>query len=400
MASFSDCESNLELIQEPRRNSWKRKVGAAVATGAVLLLAPAAVHFSRQSPQTASLVDAVGEYNIELVPPRDDCATGMQNCISAKCCATSGMKCFRKDAGFAQCKKKCPGGGWSCYEEKPTWAEKPAVKNLDASLFCFTVYQQHRGDNLENKHDLAILQKAFQYQESIFTCNDWEVFSDVPAQISVERGYWSTVVSDPAGLFKSLHRKDKPDHFLNTPLFIQVWKALAQQKRATRQSFTVKVDPVTVFLPQRLRAYLAPKTGETDNGFYFQNCESVQQGFFGNLEIVSKSAMKIFFERADECTASCWKEDSEGCKKKWKFGPWGEDLFMQNCMDKHGVGKRDGFDSTLSGTCPESRPKEQRRNASYVPPCPSSYSGPAIHPFRTPEAYFTCLGALTGKIYA
>merc|ERR1712217_978511 len=144
------------------------------------------------------------------------------------------------------------------------------------------------------KHDLAILQKAFQYQESIFTCNDWEVFSDVPAQISVERGYWSTVVSDPDGLFTKLHRKDKPDHFLNTPLFIQVWKALAQQKRATRQSFTVKVDPVTVFLPQRLRAYLAPKTGESDNGFYFQNCKSVQQGFFGNLEIVSKSAMKIF----------------------------------------------------------------------------------------------------------
>merc|ERR1711870_208718 len=152
------------------------------------------------------------------------------------------------------------------------------------------------------------------------TCNDWEVFSDVPAEISVERGYWSIVVSDPDGLFTMLHRKDKPDHFLNTPSFIQVWKALAQQKRATRQSFTVKVDPVTVFLPQRLRTYLAPKTGETDNGFYFQNCKSVQQGFFGNLEVVSKSAMKIFLERAEECTASCWKEDTEGCKKQWKFG--------------------------------------------------------------------------------
>merc|ERR1711870_132039 len=49
---------------------------------------------------------------------------------------------------------------------------------------------------------------------------------------------------------------------------------------------------------------------------------------------------------------------------------------------------------------PESRPKAQKKNASYVPPCPSSYSGPAIHPFRTPETYFTCLGALTGKNYA
>merc|ERR1712217_541438 len=95
----------------------------------------------------------------------------------------------------------------------------------------------------------------------------------------------------------------------------------------------------------------------------------------------------------------CFRKDAgfAQCKKKCPGGGWS---FMQNCMDKHGVGKRDGFDSTLSGTCPESRPKAQKKNASYVPPCPSSYSGPAIHPFRTPETYFTCLGALTGKNYA
>jgi len=371
-----------------------------VAAGAVLLLAPAAVHFSRQWTQTASLVDAVGEFSLALVPKRGDCATETENCISAKCCEKSGAKCFRKDASYAQCAMKCPGGGWSCYEEKATWADKPAVRHLDASLFCFVVYQQHRGEGLENKNDLAILQKAFTYQESIFSCNDWEVFSDVPVQFSVEKGYWSTVVSDPDGLFKALRRKDKPDHYLNTPLFLQVWKALAQQQRWLRQSFTVKIDPPTIFFPQRLRAYLAPRTDESDNGFYIQNCKGVKQGFFGNLEVVSKQAMSIFLARADECTSSCWKEETEGCRKKWKFGPWGEDLFMQNCMDKHGVGKAEGFDATLSGTCPESRPAAQKKNASYVPPCPSSYSGPAIHPFKTPAAYFTCLGTITGKNYA
>jgi len=400
MNTRSDCESNLELIQEPRRSFWTRKVGAAVAVGAVLLLAPAAVHFSRQTTQTASLADAVAEYNLDLVPKRGDCATDTQNCISNKCCAKSGAKCFRKNAGFAQCSMKCPGGAWDCFEEKATWANKPTVRHLDASLFCFTVYVKNKGDGLVNNNDLPILQKAFQYQEHIFSCNDWEVFSDVPAQISTDRGYWSTVVSDPDGTFKSLYRKDKPDHYLNTPLFIQVWKALAQQNRWSRQSFTVKVDPATIFFPAKLRTYLAPKTDETDNGFYFQNCASVQQGFFGNLEVVSKQAMATFLARADSCTASCWKEQSEGCKKEWKFGPWGEDLFMQNCMDKHGVGKVDGFDSTTSGTCPASRPKAQKKNASFVPDCPSTYSLPAIHPFRKPAAYFKCLGTITGKTYA
>jgi len=399
MQSASDSESNLGLIQEDRRGSWTRRVGAAVAAGAVLLLAPAAVHFSRQQGETASVVDVVGEYNIDLVPKRGDCAEVMHNCISAKCCATSGMKCFRKDAYYAQCKKACPGGGWSCFEEKPLWSQKSVVKNLDTSLFCFSVYMKNRGKNLVNTKDLLILQKAFQYKEGIFTCNDWEVFSDEPAQIADKIS--STTVSDPNGEFKAFFRKDKPDHYLNTPLFIQVWKALAQQKRYARQSFTVKVDPVTVFFPQKLRNWLAAgKLGETDNGFYFENCKSVKQGFFGNLEVVSKKAMDTFLSRADECTASCWKEDTPGCIKKWKFGPWGEDLFMQNCMDKHGVGKLSGFEVTLSGTCPESRPKDQKKNASYVPECPSSYTGPAIHPFRAPKDYFKCLGTITGKQYA
>jgi len=396
----SDYESNPELMPEPQRISWTRKVGAAVAVGAVLLLAPAAVHYSRQSTQTASIADAVAEFDMELVPKRGDCATDTMNCITAKCCEKSGAKCFRKDAGYAKCAMKCPGGGWSCYEEKATWANKPAIRHLDASLFCFTVYVQNKGEGLVNKKDLAILQKAFQYQESLFSCNDWEVFSDVPAQISLDKGYWSTVVSDADGTFKSLRRKDKPDHYLNTPLFIQVWKALAQQQRWSRQSFTVKVDPTTVFFPAKLRTYLASKTDEPANGYYMQNCKSVKQGFFGNLEVVSKQAMTIFLQRADSCTASCWKEETDGCKKDWKFGPWGEDLFMQNCMDKHGVGKADGFDVTTSGTCPASRPKAQKKNSTYVPPCSSSYTLPAIHPFRTPEAYFTCLGTITGQNYA
>merc|ERR1711992_504104 len=251
--------------------------------------------------------DAVAEFDMELVPKRGDCATDTMNCITAKCCEKSGAKCFRKDAGYAKCAMKCPGGGWSCYEEKATWANKPAIRHLDASLFCFTVYVQNKGEGLVNKKDLAILQKAFQYQESLFSCNDWEVFSDVPAQISLDKGYWSTVVSDADGTFKSLRRKDKPDHYLNTPLFIQVWKALAQQQRWSRQSFTVKVDPTTVFFPAKLRTYLASKTDEPANGYYMQNCKSVKQGFFGNLEVVSKQAMTIFLQRADSCTASCWQ---------------------------------------------------------------------------------------------
>merc|ERR1712049_42396 len=60
-----------------------------------------------------------------------------------------------------------------------------------------------------------------------------------------------------------------------------------------------------------------------------------------------------------------WKDNLESCSKsiEWasmkatKWGPIGEDLFAQKCMDSKGVSKIQNFDLTVDGVCPEVKKK-------------------------------------------
>merc|ERR1712241_1626574 len=84
-------------------------------------------------------------------------------------------------------------------------------------------------------------------------------------------------------------------------------------------------------------------------------CNKVLQGYFGNLEVTSKAGMKRFLEQFESYYSNggkCWRWDTEACKQQWKYGPWGEDLYMQKCMDDAAVEK-----------------KEDKKNPSYVPSC-------------------------------
>ena len=76
--------------------------------------------------------------------------------------------------------------------------------------------------------------------------------------------------------------------------------------------------------------------------------------------------------------------------KNGKYGPMGEDLFAQTCMDRHGVKKVERFDLTRDGTCPADRPKAEKKNKKYVPSCKGT-PAVSIHPFKKPDAYFKCM---------
>ena len=56
----------------------------------------------------------------------------------------------------------------------------------------------------------------------------------------------------------------------------------------------------------------------------------------------------------------CRMWDTEECKKKWQYGPWGQDLFMQFCRDDAAVAKREVFTLTNSETCPGMRPNAEK----------------------------------------
>lgn len=403
MRGTCDEESSMAGLQQYEGTglSLSKRVVAALSVGATLMLAPAAfyggVAYGRHSstPQTSALDMVVEKQMIESEPKMQNCASVTDNCMSNKCCQTSGMKCWRINDKTAKCSNLCPGG--ICWVEKAAYAFKPAYMTRDNSIFCYAVHAVEQGTGLTGEKDLAILSAQLKNNVGLFACNDWEVFSDKPAALSPTI---NTRVVPKAAEYGKFFRKDKPKKYINTPLFYEAWKLLKADGRWSAMSWVVKVDAPTVFLPDNLRSILAKKqTGST--GVYYQNCKKVLEGYFGNLEVASAEGFKRFLEQMDTSfTKSCWRQDTEECKKSWKYGPWGEDLFMQRTMDDAEVSKISDFSLTTSGTCPGDRPKANKDDTKYVPPCNAGETKAAVHPFRNVSAWFKCLGTITGKQYS
>lgn len=390
MESASDSENQL-LVVAPERTSLTKKIVVAASVGATLLLAPAVVHLARPaSPQvaTSSSSDFVMEELIAAVPKMQQCATQTENCFGNKCCQTSGQTCWYTGPATAKCSVSCPPGS-PCWVEKPWYAYKPGTPT-GTTLFCYTLYAAMKGPSLTNTKDLDILKHQLSKGAGIFACDGWQLFSDKAATLG--NGV-STMQVPITADYTKYTRKDKPDHYVNTPLFMGAWNILKAEGKYLSFDWVVKVDAPTVFLPWKLRAKLA-SAQDTDTGVYFVNCNKVMEGFFGNLEVSTKKAFSRFLEQKDSYYASsCWRSDTEKCKKEWKYGTWGEDLFMQRCMDDAGVAKLQDFKMSDSGTCPGMRPSSDKKNKSYVPTCVKD-EFVAFHPFRTATEWDACYDAI------
>merc|ERR1712014_190350 len=100
--------------------------------------------------------------------------------------------------------------------------------------------------------------------------------------------------------------------WVNTGLFIQVWKAMASSGIYKGYDWTVKVDPDAVFVAERLvnRIERMPRTV---GGVFLVNCKHVDHGFFGNLEVFSERAFDILAQNVDKCrTTLNWKVGIKG----------------------------------------------------------------------------------------
>ncbi|CAK0853129.1 unnamed protein product, partial [Prorocentrum cordatum] len=133
---------------------------------------------------------------------------------------------------------------------------------------------------------------------------------------------------------------------------------------AWNHQWTVKVDPDTVFFPNRLRESLLPYGADE---MYVRNCPGGPRGLgmFGALEVVSKTGLAVYH--------AGWKR----CVEALKGRQLGEDNFMQKCLDLLGVAPRDNPDLLADGYCP-----------GRVVDCTASF--PAFHPFKTVDGFFRC----------
>merc|ERR1739844_537769 len=81
--------------------------------------------------------------------------------------------------------------------------------------------------------------------------------------------------------------------------------------------------------------------------------------------------------------------------KNGKYGPMGEDLFAQACLDKVGVRRIEAFDITTDGACPADRPVDQQKNKKWKPTCAWTAT-PAMHPFKKVADWIKCHDETTG----
>merc|ERR1712109_221605 len=121
----------------------------------------------------------------------------------------------------------------------------------------------------------------------VFGCDAYKVFSDKKVDIGGLTTHPVLISPD----FTKYTRKDKPDRYLNTPLFMDMWKQIKADNTYSLYSWTIKADAATVFMPAALKKRLSVYP-ESETGVYLETCNKVLQGYFGNLEVVSKAGMK------------------------------------------------------------------------------------------------------------
>jgi len=393
MAAFTpmtEADSILEGHAAPARRSFK----AGVIAGALgLALVGTAGVATKRFIVNSGLEALQGkEERIEIEPSFAACSKRGENCYATGCCQVSGHKCFTKTYGLALCNETCtPGKGSSCGVVGDH--SVPVQSKLGQKLYCFSAYSKDTGSS-KPSFEFELLSNQMKHGVSIFSCDAWDVFSDVDGPLG--NGYSLIKVEDTFNEFHQLKRKDSGT-WVNWALFYQIWVKVREVGKWQQGDYTVKVDADAVFVPARLRTWLSSKGGESPHGIYYENCKNVQYGFFGNLEVISKTAVSVlttYLENCHEVFAPC---ANDGCD--WKFGAWGEDVFAQRCMDHHYVDKVEAFDLSTDGACPADRPKAEKKNKKWHATDCSQLTTAAAHPYKKVPEYFKCLGEMTQQAY-
>merc|ERR1712077_156087 len=117
------------------------------------------------------------------------------------------------------------------------------------TLFCFSFYAQNTGST-KKTYELDLLRTQLFLHASIFGCENWRVYSDVETWLSPQPNPINTVKVEDPGDFHFAKRK-KTGTWINSNMFIAVWKKIQEENFWSSKDWTVKVDADAVFVPIR-----------------------------------------------------------------------------------------------------------------------------------------------------
>mmetsp|Transcript_10574 Transcript_10574/g.23310 ORF Transcript_10574/g.23310 Transcript_10574/m.23310 type:complete len:432 (+) Transcript_10574:61-1356(+) len=245
--------------------------------------------------------------------------------------------------------------------KKPTWGVSSGLP-FDwvryNSLYCFALLQPAG-------YEHALMKLQMEKRWSLFGCEEYELISNESFRLA--SGIRTTAIAgtlqcDSGGEFGTA---------LNNDIFKLVWEKVISNGRYAYNDWTVKVDADTAFFPQRLKVAIAFHP-DTYHGIYLNNCKF---GLHGPLEVLSRQAVTIWGKGYDQCK----QHFDEVCS-----GPclWGEDMFLDQCLQKVLNVHRSNDWNLLSEPHCDSQDWDQCDNHKV-----------AFHPFKTAEKYAKCMEA-------
>mmetsp|Transcript_127475 Transcript_127475/g.407982 ORF Transcript_127475/g.407982 Transcript_127475/m.407982 type:complete len:524 (+) Transcript_127475:59-1630(+) len=233
------------------------------------------------------------------------------------------------------------------------------------SFFCLTVVRA-------GGYEPDLVKAQYEQKVGIFACDEYTVFSN-GGVVQVGDLQTQDLPVAPVTMGNMSKVGTTTSSWLNTMIFMKMWDLIAGSGKWWDHDWTVKVDPDAVFFPSRLREYLAPQMASFgDAALYVGNCDRtwhngpVRLKLFGSLEIFNRNAI------------GSYKASNARCKAELPWQGWGEDFFMQQCLDLAGVHALNGTQYLADARCEWS-------------PC-TDPTKVAFHDFKTIPAWFDCWG--------
>lgn len=250
-------------------------------------------------------------------------------------------------------------------------------KSLAPSLFCYAVV-------LTAGVEQKLLATQLRRGTGIFGCHSYSVFSDHDVSLGPGGSVAGTAIPGEAA-WRGPVPGSSQLVWHNTGVFARAWRRIQSDGIYKQYDWSVKVDPDTAFIPGILQRRLAEMHLNPSSPFYFVNCRewwSLQ----GPLEVLSRSAGERFFGGIGTCESSLpWRD-------------WGEDWFVQHCLDMLGVEKREGFDLLDDMWCHTPVGTEGRTYWQlFQEQGPTCADGrPAFHPYKSTADMEACLSQALG----
>lgn len=197
------------------------------------------------------------------------------------------------------------------------------------SLFCFCVTATS-GDELE------LVRMQIKKKVGIFKCDESMVLSHGGKAWLHDNMFAKPIHAPPEKMGNPNEPGVTTSSWLNTRTFMEAWKMVRKDYRFRAHDWTLKADPDAVVLPWRIRNLVRPYTVKKPHGTkrFFLNCNRqspngpVGDGkLYGSVEMYSTGALETFF------WATSPGKNIDDCMKELPVDKWGEDLFMQRCMD-------------------------------------------------------------------